>query len=150
MQNAKLMCRQSRLIEIIAEGNTFILHLSLCILHSLQTRIDIRGNIPDVVLHIGIVLGKLLFHLLDRVQNRCVIPVEHLADLGRGQVCQLTHQIHRNLPGFHRTAVSLGSPQGRLVHGVELAHLADDQFRGGQGVALAFFEHIVDGPGNIG
>ena len=74
---------------------------------------------------------------------------EFLADIGQAQVGELADQVHGDLPGLGDALALLGAPEHRLVHGVELADLGDDQAGGGQGVALGL-EHIVNGPGNIG
>ena len=114
----------------------------------LQTGIDVRGDVPDVILHGGVPVFQRDFDLPDGVQYGGVIPGKFLADVRQTQVGELADQIHGDLPGLGGTLVFLGTPQNDLVDGIELAHLADDQAGGGQGVALAL-EHIVNRPGDI-
>ena len=115
----------------------------------LKARIDIRCNIPNVVLEGGITLLQLHFHLTDSVEDGGVILAEFLANVGQRKVGQLSDQILGHLPGFGRSLIFQSTAQGGLVDRVELADLADDQTGGGQGVAL-YLEHFVNGPGNIG
>ena len=93
----------------------------------LQTGIDIRSNIPNIILKILITVLQLHLHLPDGVQHRGVIPVELPSNVGQTQIGQLPDQIHRNLPSLGSALVLLAAPEHNLVNGVELANLADDQ-----------------------
>ena len=128
---------------------SFILHYAFFILRFLQAGIDVRRDIPDVVLQRGIAAFQGGLYLADVIQHGGVILTEFLADIRQAQVGQLTHQVHGDLPGFGDALALLAAAKHHLVHRVELADLADDQAGGGQGVALAL-EHIVNGPGNVG
>ena len=77
-----------------------------------------------------------------------MVLAEFLADVRQAQIGQLPDQIHGDLTGLSDALGLLAAAQGHLVHGVELAHLRNDQAGGGQGVAFGL-EHIVNGPGNV-
>ena len=88
-------------------------------------------------------------YLIDGVEHRGVILIQLLANVRGGQIGQLADQVDGNLPSLGSTLIFQRTAQDRLINGVELADLADNQAGGGQGVALAL-EHIVNGPGDVG
>lgn len=90
---------------------------------NLQAGIDVRGDVPDIVLHGGVSVFQRDFDFPDGVQYRRVIPGKFLADVRQTQVGELADQIHGDLPGFGGTLVFLGAPEKHLVNGVELAYL---------------------------
>ena len=47
----------------------------------LQAGVDIGGNVPDVVLHVGVLIFQSHLHLADGVEHRGVIPGKFLADV---------------------------------------------------------------------
>ena len=67
---------------------------------NLQAGIDVRGDVPDIVLHGGVSVFQRDFDFPDGVQYRRVIPGEFLADVRQTQVGELADQIHGDLPGF--------------------------------------------------
>ena len=121
----------------------------LPLLFMLQRRIDVRCNVPDVVLQAGIPGGDGLLHLLDGVEDGGVVLVQLLADVRGGEVGQFPDQVNGHLPGLCGALVFQRTPKDGFVDGVELADLRDDQIGGGQGVTLGL-EHVVNSPGDVG
>ena len=97
----------------------------------------------------GIANLQSLFDFFYGVENGGVILAKLCADGGEREVCQLPNEIHRNMPGFGYGLCSLVATENRLVNGVELTDLTDNQIGCGQRTAFAL-EHIADGAGNIG
>ena len=110
------------------------MHFEFCI--ALQAAIDIGGDIPQVILQGGILILQRQLYLADVIKHGGVVLAEFLADVRQTQVGQLADQIHGNLPGLCDALGFLGAAKHRFFHGVELAHLTDNEAGGGQGVAL--------------
>ena len=113
----------------------------------LQAGIDIGGNVPEIILQCGIIAFQRNLNLTNRVKNGGMISGEFLTDIREAEIGQLSNQIDSDLTGFVCTFVFQCATEYRLVNGIELADLADDQAGRGKGIALAL-EHIGDGPGD--
>ena len=115
----------------------------------LQAGIDIRCNIPNVILQSCVTGLQRFFHLIDGIKHSGVVLTQLFTDIRGGEVGQLSDQVDSHLTGFCSSLVLQCATEHRLVYGIELAVLIDDQACGGQCVALAL-KHIIDGPGDIG
>ena len=122
---------------------------STSLVEKLQTGIDVRCNVPDVVLQGGIADLQSLLNFLDGVENGGVILAKLCANGGQAEICQLADQVNGNVPGFCYILCTLVATNHIFIDGIELTDLADDQAGRGQGAAFAL-EHVTDGPGNIG
>ena len=79
-----------------------------------KTGINIGGDIPDIILHIGIAGLQACLHFADAVQNSRMVTVEFLADIGQAQVGQFPYQIHGHLPCFGDSLGLLGTTQNNF------------------------------------
>jgi len=113
-----------------------------------ETGVDISGNVPDIVLHVGIGTFQRCGDLIHGIDDSGMIPGKLLADVGEAEVGELADEVHGYLPGFGYTLALLGAAKYHLVYIVELADLTDDQAGGGQGIAFGL-EHIADDLGDI-
>ena len=93
----------------------------------LETGIDVRGDVPDVILQGGVAVFQGRFHFADVIKDSGVILGKFLTDVGQGKIGQLPNQIHGHLPGFTNALGLLGAPKLLFLHGIELADLRDDQ-----------------------
>ena len=116
---------------------------------SSEAGIDIGGDVSYIVLD-GFVLGfQRGLYPADGVEHGGVIPIEFLADVGKAQIGQVPNQVHGNLPCLSDVFLLQGAAKNGLVDGVELAHLADDEAGGWQGVSFGF-EGVLNHPGYVG
>ena len=93
-----------RLFIKICQQNFFPLSTAI-VENFLKTGIDIGGDIPDIILEVGILTLQRHFHFPDGIENGGMVSAKFLTDVRQTQIGQLADQVDSYLPGLCRSLI---------------------------------------------